>query len=95
MTKKANSVTEALEQHMNKALLKHAAGTWMFCPKCETVLDWSTVIILDVFREKKTVHVSKQVVCTHCTKDLNTIDWAALETENNVQIEVTSKDFTR
>ena len=95
MKNKANSVTEALEQHMNKALLKHAAGTWITCPKCGAILDWSTVIILDVFKEKKTVHISKQVFCTGCTKDLTGIDFEALERENHCQIEVASKDFTR
>ena len=95
MTKKAKSVTEALEQHMNKQLLLHAAGTFITCPQCSNILDWSTVIILDVFREKKTVHVEKKIFCTGCVKEPSTIKFDDLEKENHIQIEVMSKNFSR
>jgi hypothetical protein len=93
--KKATSVTEALENHMHKQLLLHAAGTFITCPQCGNILDWSTVIILDVFKAKKTVHVEKKIFCTGCVKDPSTIKFDDLERENNIQIEIMSKDFTR
>ena len=89
-----NTVTDLLKQHMHKQLLLHAAGTWMFCPKCNNILDWSTVIILDIFNVSGK-QKGNQVVCTSCTKDLNTINWKSLETDQKIKIEVTSKDFSR
>lgn len=36
----------AFEQTIARNLVKHAAGTAIFCPRCETILDCKTTVVL-------------------------------------------------
>lgn len=88
-----DSFFDAFAGRMNRELLKHAAGTWITCPRCGRILDWSTIIIMDVFRGGE--HLAKSISCTHCSQALDKIDFAGMEFEHKVKIEITSKDFNR
>jgi predicted RNA-binding Zn-ribbon protein involved in translation (DUF1610 family) len=57
---------DPFKQHINRELLKYAAGTHMFCPNCGNVLDWKTVVLIDAFRDGK--HLGQKTGCTNCFK---------------------------
>ena len=55
-----------LKEHINRELLKYAAGLHIFCPNCKEVLDWKTVVLIDVSKEGK--HICQQTACIKCFK---------------------------
>ena len=55
-----------LKQHINKELLKYAAGLNIFCPNCGNILDWKTVVLIDAFKGSK--HLGQKTGCTKCFK---------------------------
>jgi len=85
MKNSESPLTAALHERMNRELLKHAAGTYIFCPNCERVLDWKTVIIIDVIRDQTTI--GHAVYCTHCVQSLDQIEEVAKA--KGVQVEIT------
>lgn len=48
-----------MQRTVNRNLLRHAAGTALFCPKCENLLDWRTTAIISLGPNSSTV-------CTSC-----------------------------
>lgn len=59
-------VTEMFKDQMNGELLKYAAGHYIFCPVCGDLLDWKTVVIIEVY--KGSDYKGQQVACTKCFK---------------------------
>lgn len=48
-----------IERTINRNLLKHAAGTAMFCPTCERCLDYRKTVIISMGPRER-------VVCSTC-----------------------------
>lgn len=66
--KKSNSVTDALRGHVNRELLKYTAGLHIDCPNCHRILDYKTVVIIEVWTIDKTRNIGTKVGCTNCFK---------------------------
>ena len=77
--KPKNELLEKFEKTVNKQLLLHAAGKYIFCPVCSTVLDWTTVIIISVYNNDKSKNIGSQIVCTNCAKNMNSVNWEKIE----------------
>jgi RNase P subunit RPR2 len=43
-----DSFFSPMQRTIYRNLLKHAAGQTMFCPVCETCLDWKKTVVVDV-----------------------------------------------
>jgi hypothetical protein len=54
------------KDQINDSLLKYTAGHYIFCPVCDNLLDWKTVVILEVSKEGE--YKGQQVCCTKCFK---------------------------
>lgn len=67
-----------MQSVINRNLLKHAAGTALFCPKCENLLDWRTTAIISLGPNSSTV-------CTKCLDALKARLGAKI---NNVAIDI-------
>lgn len=51
MNTQLDSKTESfLEKHLNRNLLKHAAGSAMFCPSCDKCLDCRSTVLATIHR---------------------------------------------
>jgi len=61
-------LTTAFNSIMDVQLLKYVAGLHIFCPQCEHILDYKTVVILDVWNKHQTQYHGQQVCCTKCAK---------------------------
>jgi hypothetical protein len=81
-----DKMMEPLKAHLNKELLKYTAGLYMFCPICNTVLDWKTVVIIDVWNAHGTKHHGQKVGCTKC---FHPEAVAKTEAKNNIKLEIT------
>lgn len=67
-----------MQSVINRNLLKHAAGTAIFCPKCESLLDWRTTAIVSLGPNSSTV----------CTKCLDALKARLGDKINNVAIDI-------
>ena len=63
-----NELLKAFNNTMNVQLLKYAAGLHCFCPNCSRILDFKTVVILDVWNLDKTQYAGQKIGCTNCFK---------------------------
>lgn len=52
----------------NKQVLLYAASKHIFCPNCNKILDYKTVIILEVWNKHITQYHGQQVCCKSCLK---------------------------
>ena len=59
-------ITDMFKEQINGSLLKYVAGHYIFCPVCKNLLDWKTVVILEVSKDGK--YVGQKVGCTNCFK---------------------------
>lgn len=55
-----------MKKAIDKELLKYTAGHHIFCPQCKEILDWETVVIIDVFHGEK--KKGSLVCCSNCFK---------------------------
>ena len=67
-----------MQSMTNRRILKFAAGTEIFCPKCENLLDWRTTAIISLGPNSSTV-------CTKCLDALKAKLGAKI---NNVAIDI-------
>jgi len=65
---KSHPILDQFENSMNNQLLKHAASKHIFCPNCDRILDWTTIVLIDVFTDKGTVYRGPITCCTSCFK---------------------------
>ena len=56
---------QPFRNELNKSVLKYAAGLHIQCPNCKTILDWKTVVLIDVFDGDHS-HKGQIVSCTNC-----------------------------
>lgn len=43
--------TSFLERHLNRQLLRHAAGSAIFCPRCQVIMDCTRTVVATVHRQ--------------------------------------------
>jgi hypothetical protein len=84
--KKTDPFFKPLHNHINKELLKYVVGLYMFCPACQSVLDWKTTVSIDLYRDGK--HLRNLVCCTGCFKPKGV---ARLEAQG-IKVEVTKHE---
>ena len=66
-----DTVMSEMEQVVNRNLLKYAAGTALFCPCCQTVMDCTRTVTFDVIRNGQPLKAG-MVRCTRCYDSLCT-----------------------
>lgn len=49
---------------VNRNLLKYAVGRAMFCPSCETIMDYRRAVLITVMRGNDTL--ATKCLCTKC-----------------------------
>jgi len=55
-----------MQSIVNNNLLKHAAGTAIFCPQCQSIMDWKRTVLLTLrFESGKE---KSYVCCSSCWK---------------------------
>jgi len=84
MKNQVDPLFEPLKQHFDKAVLKYAAGSWMFCPNCGVILDWSTVVIIDWSKGAQTGNF---VCCKACIDRTGVADLS----KQGIKVELTEK----
>ena len=76
-----------MEHIITKELLSFAAGQTMFCPRCGTCLDFSRVVILDVYKGEQ--RIAGRTLCCKCY-DKQAAEFAQVAAEHpEVRFEIT------
>ena len=82
-------ILSPLQRTVTRNLLKHAAGRAIFCPSCQTIMDWKRTVIYDVQRQDTPDSTVKVFVwCGKCAdKALPSLQKACLD--RNLVLEIT------
>lgn len=75
-----------LKRTVTRNLLKFAAGNAIFCPSCQTVMDWKRTAIIEVNKDGKTL-VSKTQCCKCLDKALER--YKAVVADHGATLEIT------
>ena len=59
-----------MEQHLTANMLKYAAGQTMFCPGCETCMDWRRTVSIDFTGATSGKLHATQTLCATCADKL-------------------------
>ena len=80
----APDLDKVMTNMFNREYFKYVASKHIFCPRCNQILDYKTVVIIDVTKKDKAV--GQAVACTHCFVSEKVNDTAK---KLGVEIEIT------
>jgi hypothetical protein len=76
------TVISFLEQHVNRQLLRYAAGTAIFCPRCGEIMDCERTVVATVHRKlagKEEEIVATYTQCAKCWDKASSVAVSAVE----------------